>query len=85
MCDKSLVSTDVDMKNIDSTIPRDKNKNIIIDSFYSFLKKISDELLKNKEEKNNNRGQFNVKFDIDTQINLNSDSFNFNEKYIMFN
>ena len=48
------------------------------------MKKITDELLMNREEKVN-RGQFNIKFDIDTHINLNSDNFNYNEKFIMFN
>ena len=62
----------------------EKSKNIIIDSFYSFLKKIMDELLMNKEEKNN-RGQFNIKFDIDTHINLNSENFKYKEQYILFN
>ena len=83
----AIISTskDVNIEEILNTIPRDQNQNIIINSFYTFLKKISDELLKNKEEKNNNRGQFNIRFDIDTQINLNSENFNFYEKYIMFN
>ena len=83
----AIISTskDVNIEEILKTIPRDQNQNIIINSFYTFLKKISDELLKNKEEKNNNRGQFNIRFDIDTQINLNSENFNFYEKYIMFN
>ena len=72
------------MNDIAGLMIRDEHHNIVIDSFYSFLKKIMDELLTNKEEKNN-RGQFNVKFDINTQINLNSESFNYKEKYIMFN
>ena len=84
MCEKSVISTDVNMNDIAALIITDNQKNIVIDSFYSFLKKIMDELLENKEERNN-RGNFNVKFDINTQINLNSDSFNYQEKYIMFN
>ena len=84
ICEKSEISKDIDMSDIDNIIMKDENGNIIINSFYSFLKKIMDELLTNKEEKNN-RGQFNVKFDINTQINLNSESFNYKEKYIMFN
>ena len=84
MCEKSVISKDVDMNDIAGLMIRDEHHNIVIDSFYSFLKKIMDELLTNKEEKNN-RGQFNVKFDINTQINLNSESFNYKEKYIMFN
>ena len=86
MSEKSVISTDIDMNGISALISRDKNNNdrIIIDNFYSFLKKITDELLMNREEKVN-RGQFNIKFDIDTHINLNSDNFNYNEKFIMFN
>ena len=34
----------------------------------------------NREEKIN-RGQFNIKFDIDTHINLNSENFNYKEKF----
>ena len=85
MSEKLVISTDLDMDAISSLIPRDeKSKNIIIDSFYSFLKKIMDELLMNKEEKNN-RGQFNIKFDIATHINLNSENFKYKEQYILFN
>ena len=85
MSEKSVISTDLDMNAISSLMQRDeKSKNIIIDSFYSFLKKIMDELLMNKEEKNN-RGQFNIKFDIDTHINLNSENFKYKEQYILFN
>lgn len=86
MSEKSVISTDIDMNGISALISRDKNNNdrIIIDNFYSFLKKVSEELLMNREEKVN-RGQFNIKFDIDTHINLNSDNFNYNEKFIMFN
>ena len=86
MSEKSVISTDIDMNGISALISRDKNNNdrIIIDNFYSFLKKVTEELLMNREEKVN-RGQFNIKFDIDTHINLNSDNFNYNEKFIMFN
>ena len=86
MSEKSVISTDLDMNQISALINRDENNNnkIRIDTFYSFLKKITDELLMNREEKVN-RGQFNIKFDIDTHINLNSDNFNYNEKFIMFN
>ena len=85
MSEKSVISTDLDMNQISALISRDENNNnkIIIDSFYSFLKKITNELLMNREEKVN-RGQFNIKFDIDTNINLNSDNFDYNEKFILF-
>ena len=85
MSEKLQISEDLDMNDISALISKDKdNKTIIIDSFYSFLKKINDELLMNREEKNN-RGQFNIKFDIGMYVNLNSDTFNYKEKYIMFN
>ena len=84
MSEKSVISTDLDMNQVSALINRDENDNkIIIDNFYSFLKKITDELLMNREEKVN-RGQFNIKFDIDTNINLNSDNFDYNEKFILF-
>ncbi len=60
------------------------NYHYIINCFYSFLLKINTELLKNKEEKNN-RAHFNLKFDIGSDINLNSEIFNYKEKFIMFN
>ena len=84
MSEKSVISKDLDMNSISSLLVRDEeHKTLIIDSFYSFIKKIKDELLMNKEEKNN-RGQFNVRFDIGTAINLNSDIFKYDEQYIMF-
>ena len=82
MCDKSIISTDIDEDPL-KLIEKDNENKIIIDSFYSFLKKITDELLMNPEEKIN-RGQFNIKFDIDTNINLNSENFNYQGEYIMF-
>ena len=86
MSDKLQISEDLDMNDVNKIIPRDEKNNnaIIIDSFYSFLKKINDELLTNREERNN-RGQFNIRFDIGSYINLNSDNFNYKQKYIMFN
>ena len=54
MSEKLQISEDLDMNDISALISKDKdNKTIIIDSFYSFLKKINDELLMNREEKNN--------------------------------
>ena len=60
-----------------------KLSNLIIDSFYSLLVKIKEELSMNKEEKIN-RGQFIIKFDIDKYINLDSESFDYKEKLIKF-
>ena len=82
MCDKSIISTDLD-EDFSKLIEKDNQNKIVIDSFYSFLKKIMDELLMNEEEKNN-RAQFNIKFDVDTNINLNSENFNYQGEYIMF-
>ena len=83
MCDKSIISTDLDIDEVFKLIEKDNQNKIIIDSFYSFLKKIKDELLMNPEEKIN-RGQFNIKFDIDIHNNLNSENFNYEGEYIMF-
>ena len=84
ICSKSVISTDINMECISELMKRDNSNHIIINCFYSFLFKITTELLTNKEEKNN-RGTFNLKFDIGNDINLNSVSFNYKEKYIMFN
>jgi hypothetical protein len=44
MSEKSVISTDIDMNGISALISRDKNNNdrIIIDNFYSFLKKVTE-------------------------------------------
>ena len=84
ICSKSVISTDINMECISELMKRDNSNHIIINCFYSFLFKITTELLTNKEEKNN-RGTFNLKFDIGNDINLNSESFNYKEKFIMFN
>jgi len=79
---KSVISTDLNMEEVIKLIQKDNNDHYIINCFYSFLLKISN-LLKNKEEKNN-RGNFNIKFDIGNNININSDNFDLEEKFIMF-
>ena len=73
MSQSSKFSADFDINNYTSEVKRDERNQIIIDSFYSFLKKIQDELLMSKEERDN-RGQFNIKFDINTKINLDLDN-----------
>ena len=83
MGEKLIIADIEDKSNFQNEIKKDENKNIIIDSFYSFLKKIKDEILINKGEKNN-RGQLNIRFDIDKDINLDSDCFDLNKKYITF-
>ena len=70
-------------KSEEIAIEKDEQNNIIIDSFYSLLVKIKEELSMNKEEKIN-RGQFIIKFDIDRYINLDSESFDYKEKLIKF-
>ena len=73
MSQRSKFPADFDINNYTSEVKRDERNQIIIDSFYSFLKKIQDELLMSKEERDN-RGQFNIKFDINTKINLDLDN-----------
>ena len=84
ICSKSVISTDINMDGVSELMKKDNSKHLIINCFYSFILKITTELLTNKEEKNN-RGSFNLKFDVGNDINLNSESFNYKEKFIMFN
>ena len=81
---KSVISTDISMEEVPKLMSKDDNDHYIINCFYSFLLKIYKELLKTKEEKNN-RGHFNLKFDIGNDININSETFNYQEKFILFN
>ena len=81
---KSKILTDTKIDEINKNIHRDKANHIIINCFYTFLSKINNELLKSKEEKNN-RGYFNLKFDIGNNININSEGFDYSKNYIMFN
>ena len=81
---KSIISTDVDMDNVTKLIQKDKDNHYIINCFYSFILKIMTELLKNNEDKIN-RGHFNLKFDIGEKMNIDSENFNYRQKYIMFN
>ena len=80
---KSVISTDISMEDVPQLMQKDSDNHYIINCFYSFLLKILTELLKNKEEKNS-RIHFNLKFDIGSSININSKSFNYKEKFIMF-
>jgi hypothetical protein len=81
---KSVISTDLTMESVSDLMQKDRNNHCIINCFYSFLYKINTELLKSKEEKNS-RLHFNLKFDIGNDININSESFKYQEKFIMFN
>ena len=74
--EKIEIPENIAINNYSSNINRDNQNKIIIDSFYSLLKKIFQEISMNKEE-NDNRGIFNLKFDINRQINLNSKNINF--------
>ena len=81
---KSVISTDLTMELVSDLMQKDANNHYIINCFYSFLLKIYTEILKKKEEKNS-RLHFNLKFDIGNDININSESFKYQEKFIMFN
>ena len=81
---KSIISTDIDMDNVTKFIQKDEKNHYIINCFYSFILKIMTELLKNNEVKIN-RGHFNLKFDIDEKMNIDSENFDYKKKYIMFN
>jgi hypothetical protein len=84
MNSKSVISTDIDMSNVSKLMQKDNSNHYIINDFYSFVVKIITELLKNNDEKVN-RGHFNLKFDIGDTININSENFRYQEKFIMFN
>ena len=83
ICNKSKISTNVIMNDVTELVLKDESKNIIINCFYSFLLKLRNELLKSKEEKNN-RGNFNLKFDIGQEINFNSETYPYEQKFIVF-
>ena len=72
------------MESISALLKKDDMDHYIINDFYSFIVKIITELLKNNDEKVN-RGHFNLKFDVGDTININSETFKYHEKYIMFN
>jgi hypothetical protein len=84
MNSKSVISTDIEMESVSKLMQKDNSNHYIINDFYSFVVKIITELLKNNDEKVN-RGHFNLKFDIGDTININSENFKYQEKYIMFN
>jgi len=83
ICNKSIISKNVKMNDVTELVVKDESNHIIINCFYSFLLKIMLELLNNKEEKNN-RGNFNMKFDIGQEINFNSETYPYKEKFIVF-
>jgi hypothetical protein len=83
ICNKSIISTKVQMNDVTELVLKDESNHIIINCFYSFLLKLKYELLKSKEEKNN-RGNFNLKFDIGQEINFNSETYPYEQKFIVF-
>ena len=64
-------------------IVKDKEGNIIINGFFSFLIKIRDELIENGKE-NTGREGFNIKFDCRSNINKYSENYPYADKPIIF-
>ena len=65
-------------------IKRDKDDNIVINCFFSFLVKIKNELL-SKEDYKIDRNEFIIIFDCKSMFNLNSETYPFNNFPIIFN
>ena len=63
-------------RNSEINFKKDKKGNVIINCLNSFLWKIKKELLIKNEEQNY-RNSFNIKFDCQSDINQNSENFNF--------
>ena len=70
-------------ENNDEYIIKDNEGNIIINCFYSFLVKIKNELLDRDDYKKDRKG-FNIGFDCEYDINLNSDNYPYKEQPIIF-
>lgn len=66
----------------DKYIKRDGNNKIIINCLFSLLIKIRDELL--KEEENNKRKNFNLRFDCRSNVNKNSENYPYADKPIVY-
>ena len=64
-------------------IIKDNEGNIIINSFFSFLLKIKNELLDKDDYKKVRKG-FNIGFDCAYDVNLNSDNYPYNSQPIVF-
>ena len=64
-------------------IVKDKEGNIIINGFFSFLIKIRDELIENGKD-NTGREGFNIKFDCRSNINKYSENYSYADKPIIF-
>ena len=70
-----------DIFNIKKYIQFEENGHIIVNSFYSLLYKIRKELFRNHNE---NRTSFNLMFDLENMININSEKFDYKNKYINY-
>ena len=68
---------------IEDYVEKDNDHRIIINCFYSFLVKIRDELVK-KGDKTIGRTDFNIKFDIQTNVNQNSEKFPLDNSVIVY-
>ena len=69
-------------ENMDEYIIKDEKKQININCFFSFLIKIKEELLSKEDEKG--RRNLNIIFDCGANINLNSETFPFNNQVIIY-
>jgi hypothetical protein len=63
----------------------DENGFVEINCFYSLLWKIKNEILKNKTNSKESRSSFNLKFDLENSININSEDFNYVKQWIDYN
>ena len=70
---------DANEEEIKKSIVKDENDKIIINSFYTFLLKIKNELIND-----NDRTEFNIRYDCRSHINLDLCDFIFDEKLIIF-
>lgn len=70
-------------ENIKDIIKKDEKAGIVINCLYSFLVKINNELVK-KGDKKIGRTDFNIKFDIQTNINQNSENYPLDKNIISY-
>jgi hypothetical protein len=80
---KFIVKDKINDDEANKYIERDENNHIIINCFYSFLAKIKNELLINKDEKIK-RNNCNIRFDCCSNINMNSENYFLSDKLIIF-
>ena len=72
--------------NFNNYVKKDENQNIEINCLYSFLWKIKIEIEdENKNNINEARPKFNLKFDCANKNNNNSCEFDFSKNFIIFN